>query len=91
MALSKADLKSIRELVEIVLDFKLDEKLEEKLDEKLAHIPNKNEFFEQMDRIMGELKDIREELTVLSGHSSEHSDRIETLEKIHPNYSHTAI
>lgn len=34
---------------------------------------------------MGELKTIREEITVLGGRSSDHEDRIEKLEKIHPH------
>lgn len=73
------DLDEIRELVVEIVD------------EKIRNLPSKVEFFEWMDKLMKELKDIREELTVLSGHSSEYSDRIENLEKIHPKGTHQQI
>ena len=76
MALSMKDLDEIRDLVVEIVD------------EKIRSLPSKEEFFEWMDKLMKELKDIREEITVLSGHSSDFSDRIEKLEKIHPQGTH---
>jgi hypothetical protein len=34
------------------------------LDEKISHLPSKNEFYIEMDEVMGELKTSREEQTV---------------------------
>lgn len=56
----------------------------------LKYLPSKEEYFEREDKAMGKLKKIEEELTMLSNHSSNHSDRIEKLEKIHPRSSHVA-
>lgn len=50
----------------------------------LKYLPSKEEFFEKMDKVMDELKTIREEQTIQSHHLSDHSDRIEALEKLHP-------
>ncbi len=52
MTLTQADFDEIENL------------MDQKLDEKLENLPSKNDFFEQMDQIMGELKAIREEQTV---------------------------
>lgn len=71
MALNKKDLENIKNLVEVTFEEKLDEVLEKKLEEKLSHLPSKEEFYTQMDEIMGELKTIREEQTLMSQHSIE--------------------
>jgi hypothetical protein len=42
-----------------------------------------------MDEIMGELKAIREETSVLAYRSSNHEDRVTKLEEIHPHHSHS--
>jgi hypothetical protein len=54
----------------------------------LSYLPSKEEYFEREDKAMGKLKKIEEELSILSDHSSNHSDRIEALEKIHPHGHH---
>ncbi|MFZ5856620.1 MAG: hypothetical protein ACOYZ6_07305 [Chloroflexota bacterium] len=74
--LDDQDLKAIRNLV----DVSLDEKLDAKLDEKLGYLPTKEEFYEKMDEVMGELKAIREEQAVQTHKLSNHEDRIEKLE-----------
>lgn len=58
----------------------IDELMEEKFNEKLKGLPSKDEFYEKMDDVMGELKAIREEQTVSSQHLSEHSDTLENHE-----------
>ena len=40
----------------------------------------KDEFYGKMDEVMGELKTIREEVTVLGHQVSDHDDRIEKIE-----------
>lgn len=58
--------------------------------EDIKHLPTKEEYYEREDKTMKELKEIREEITVLGGRVSNHSDRIEVLEKIHPQGAHFA-
>lgn len=89
MALSKDDLNKIQLLIikgAAQVSNKIEEtvvKLEE-IKEKINLLPTKDEFFKQMSDVMGELKDIREEKTAQSHQLSNHNDRIETLEKLHP-------
>lgn len=56
----------------------------------LKYLPNKEEYYAKQDEMMKELKAIRDEQAMLSQHSSDHSDRIEVLEKIHPHGVHIA-
>lgn len=70
------DLEAIKSLIEVTFD----ERLDEKLDEKLAHLPSKDEFYSRMDKVMGELKTIREEVAILSHRTSDNEDRIERIE-----------
>lgn len=58
--------------------------------EDLKYLPSKEEYFEREDKAMGKLKKIEQELAILSDHSADHSDRIEKLEKIHPQGKHLA-
>ena len=48
--------------------------------EEIKLLPTKEEFFFKMDELMKEVKDSREEQTVLSGQVSDTIDRIEKLE-----------
>jgi len=77
MSLADKDLKEIKKIVEVVLEYKLDENLEK----RLSLLPSKEEFYSKMDEIVGELKAIREEQTVASSHISDHGDRITAIEK----------
>jgi predicted nuclease with TOPRIM domain len=86
MVLTKADVVIIEDIVER----KLEEKLEEKFDEKLKFLPTKDEFYTKMDEVMGELKAIREEQVIGSHQLGNHEDRLERLEKIHPQGQHAA-
>jgi hypothetical protein len=70
--------KALQEIIQLAVD----EGLDRQLTEKLKYIPSKSEFYESMDRIMSELKAIREELTVVTGKVyDDNEDRITTLEK----------
>lgn len=56
----------------------------EKIEERTKNLPTKNEFFNWMDKIMGELKTVREEITILSGMKSQVNNletRVEKVEK----------
>lgn len=82
MSLTTNDIKLIKDVVKITIDEELDVKLDEKLDEKLGSLPTKKEFFEQTDKLMKELKNMREEHTMLSHRVYEkHEPRISKIEK----------
>jgi hypothetical protein len=59
--------------------------------EDLKYLPSKEEYYKREDEMITELKAIREEITVQSGQLSDHSDRIENLENIHPRGKHVAV
>ncbi len=79
MTLTEKDIDEIKQIVD------------EKLDEKIKILPTKDEFFSKMDEVVGELKTIREEQTILTHKTSGHEDRIVSLEKIHPNGKHATV
>lgn len=60
----------------------IEEIVEEKLEEKIKFLPTKDEFYEKMDEVMGELKAIREEQTLQSYKIFDHDDRIVKLEEV---------
>ena len=49
--------------------------------ESIRLIPNKEEFFDSMDKLMGEVKKGREEQEAISEELSQHNDRLEKLEE----------
>lgn len=69
--------------------------IDQLLEEKVKYLPTKQEFFGKMDEVVGELKAMREEVTLLSSRQSEHSDTLEDHEtrigklekKAHPSSS----
>lgn len=80
MPLNNNDLKLIKDVMKVTVDEELDVKLDEKLEEKMGILPTKDEFFERMDEVMGELKAIREEQPLQSHRLSNHEDRIVVIE-----------
>ena len=70
MTLTVRDLNEIEELVKTTVK------------EEIRHLPTKDEFFGKMDEVMGELKAMREEHSILSRRVYEdHEPRIEKIEK----------
>lgn len=58
--------------------------VDKKIEERTKNLPTKEEFFDREDKIMGELKVVREEITILSGLNrkvNNHEDRIGKVEK----------
>lgn len=55
----------------------------------LKYLPTKEEYYKRMDEMMAKLNKMETEFTVLNGRVSDHSDRIENLEDIHPNGIHS--
>ena len=74
--LDSDDLRAIKDLIEVTFD----EKFDQRLDEKLGNLPTKDDFFGKMDEVMGELKSIREEQTLVRDRVADHEDRIEKIE-----------
>jgi hypothetical protein len=52
----------------------------EALNEKVSHLPTKEEFYEQNDKLIKELQASRTEEELLSHRVSDHEDRITSLE-----------
>lgn len=96
MTLTKPDLDKINLLI-IQGVAQIANKIEEtneKIDDlgqKIRLLPTKDEFFGQMSKVMGELKAIREEHAAQSHQLSNHEDRIETLEKLHPEINPASV
>ena len=73
---SPEDINSIKNLIDQAVEDAIDRKeLVTKSD--LKHLPTKDEFYKSQDKLMKELKAIREEHTVLSGRTSRNSDRLD--------------
>lgn len=51
------------------------------IDKLKKEFTTKDDFYPVMDKVMGELQAIREEITVFAYRQSNHSDRIENLEQ----------
>lgn len=80
MSLTNGDLKNIKTLFKTVIEE--DETLVRKND--INHLPTKEEFFDKEDKVMNELKAIREENVLLSNinqKTNNHEERIEKIEK----------
>ena len=92
MALTKRDLNAIKEIVRVEVDEALDIKLEEKLEEKLSGFITKGEFYKTTDKILGELSDLRDEVTLSASHAQadDLEERTAKLEQIHPRGIHAS-
>jgi hypothetical protein len=77
--LDNDDLQAIKNLVEVTVEEVIDRNGVATKDH-IGHLPNKDEFYGTMDKLMGELKAVREEVSVLAHQVSEHDDRIDKLE-----------
>ncbi len=51
--------------------------LDKKFDEKFKFLPTKDEFFDRMDKLSGEIKAMREESTIHTGSHSHITDQLE--------------
>ena len=78
MSLTNNDLKLIKNVMKVTIDEELDEKLEE----KVKYLPTREEFFDREDKIMNELKTVREEITILSDLNRKVNDNEERIEKV---------
>lgn len=54
----------------------LDEKLENKFNQKLKVVLSKDDFYDTMDKLFGEIKAVREEMPIVSHQLADHEVRI---------------
>ena len=87
MALSKADLRSIKTIMEITFDEKAEHFVTK---DDLKYLPSKQEFYSKMDEVMGELKIIREGQEILVPKVYNLDKRVTALEEIHPSGGHAS-
>lgn len=78
MALTNTDFKHLEKLIKSTIDE--DETLTRKDD--IKHLPSKDEFYEMEDKIINELKAVREEISILSDTDRKINDQEERLEKV---------
>jgi predicted nuclease with TOPRIM domain len=69
MTLTQRDLDEIEKIVD------------DTVNENTRNLPSKDEFFEKMDEVVGEVKAMREEYSVVTKQVSDHEDRITKVEK----------
>ena len=81
MSLTTQDIENIRKLFQLEV---------EPLKEKINLLPTMDEFLTRTDETMAELKEIRQEITILGNRTYDDEERISALEKIHPEGQHTA-
>lgn len=54
------------------------------LKKAVSYLPTKEELYQKMDEVMGELSDVRDEITILADMKrqvNDHEDRLETIEE----------
>jgi hypothetical protein len=82
MTLTNGDLKAIKNLMRVTIDESCETVLATK--EEIKHLPTKEEYYDQADKIMTELSAVRDEITVLSDlqrQVHDHDTRISRVEK----------
>ena len=76
--ITKNDFDKFEKLIRQVVDDELDKKIPN----YIKYLPTKDDFFSKMDKLMGEVKAMRESQEIHTGSHSEINDRIEKLEKV---------
>ncbi len=77
--LDDQDLKAIKGLMDVAIDEAVERKGLVTKDD-ISHLPTKDELYGKMDEVMGELKAVREEISVLGHQVSDHGDRLDRIE-----------
>ena len=86
MTLTKNDLKQIGNMIDNRLDLRFENQKEE-----IEQIMTKfrSDMFTKIDPILKEVLTAREERPIMVHRQEDHEDRIEVLEKIHPQGKHS--
>ena len=80
MSLTNKDFKALGDLIDQKIEDKAQTLLVTK--DEISHLPTKEEFYEREDKLMGELKTIREEITTISSLQEQVHDNEERLIKV---------
>ena len=54
--------------------------VDENIGEKTRNLPTKNEFFDKMDEVVGELQKLREETTMVNGQYERTNKRVDKID-----------
>lgn len=87
--LDDTDLKAIKNLMEVTIDEKVEDGTLASGD-AISHLLTKDEFYEKSGEIISRLDSLEVEKDILSHQLTNRSDRLEKLEKIHPDYQHAS-
>lgn len=77
--LTDADIKLLREVFVDKVEF--DDRVRKIVTEATGHLPTREEFYEQTEKLYKRQTDLEEEKDLLSHRVSKHSDQIERIEK----------
>lgn len=77
--LDNDDSKTIKDLMEVVIEEAVERKPLVTKD-NIGNLPTEDQFYGAMDKVMGEMKAIREEVVILGHQLSEHTDRLDRME-----------
>lgn len=75
---TKKDFDKFEELIKQVID----EELDKKIPNYIKYLPTKDEFFDRMDKLMSEVKAMRESQEIHAGSHTDITDRLEKLEQV---------
>ncbi|KKR10106.1 MAG: hypothetical protein UT39_C0023G0007 [Candidatus Woesebacteria bacterium GW2011_GWA1_39_21] len=84
------DLRNIKNLIEVTIDERIESKGLVTKDD-IKHLPTKDEFYSETAKIYKKLDNLETEVKLSSNRVSEHSDDLEKLKDIHPDFRHAAI
>jgi hypothetical protein len=87
--LNQADIVLIQTLMRAAINEAVPLIVKNEVGKQLGNYPTKDDFYKMMDKLFGEQKTIRENENILNHRTSDHEDRLQKIEKIHPNFSHT--
>ena len=84
------DLKLVKTMVQVAVDDTIEERgLVTK--EDLKYLPTKDEFYEETLKVLKKLDDIETQMKMLSRRTYDNTDRIDDLEKLHPDNRHQFV
>ena len=67
--------------IKLLISETIEKELEEKFNEKLSYLPTKEEFFTQEDKVMKELKSLREEVAITGDLYKKTNKRVDLVDK----------
>ncbi|HSX49174.1 MAG TPA: hypothetical protein VLE44_02865 [Candidatus Saccharimonadales bacterium] len=78
----RSDIDDLKDWIESIMDQKLGLETGQTLDDKLKYLPSRDDFYTESDKLMGGLKKIDEEITILSDMKRQVNNHQDVLEKV---------